>query len=502
MQSLRPPTIVFALILLTLGGPTLAARPDGQLELTVVDTEAKQPLAARIELVNPRGRAVNQRGLGIAPLGDHFYIDGGITLGLRRGAYKFTLDAGPEYRTQQGHFEIERHADDAKEVAMERAVRLDQEGWFASDLDAPRSGQGLAIAARAEQLTYVPLVTWQRDKNRWDSNDKKRIGEDAPTSAIGPYAAKDDSKAAGLTFYRTDEPLTRQTVEAIEGTSCDELRKLRDDGWHIVANDLTDWRLPIWLAHDVIDAAMVIDRATLTGKEAKPMRGKSGDAARFASGLGVGRWREAIYFHALSAGLKLPAVAGSGSGDNERPLGSGRVYALLPDGFNPTAWWDAVTAGETFITTGPLLRPHVNGRAPGHTFQIEAGGKLELQVALSLTTRDPIEYIEIIQNGEAVVTVPLREVASSGGKLPPLEFDTPGWFVLRAVTNNGRRYDRAMTGAYYVEQSGQPFISRKSCQFFLDWLGEYEAKLTGKASDDLITAKEFWKNRLRAANAE
>jgi hypothetical protein len=45
-------------------------------------------------------------------------------LPLRRGQYTFELDAGPEYRTQHGHFEIERQAEDAKRIEMERFANL------------------------------------------------------------------------------------------------------------------------------------------------------------------------------------------------------------------------------------------------------------------------------------------------------------------------------------------------------------------------------------------
>src|SRR3972149_1128459 len=97
-----------------------APRADGQLEISVVDGETGQPVAARMHLKNSRGRPVRLRLPGVDLQADHFYIDGRITLPLGMGQYTFELEAGPEYRTQNGHFAIERHADDTKTIEMNR----------------------------------------------------------------------------------------------------------------------------------------------------------------------------------------------------------------------------------------------------------------------------------------------------------------------------------------------------------------------------------------------
>ena len=47
-----------------------------------------------------------------------------------------------------------------------------------------------------------------------------------------------------------------------------------------------------------------------------------------------------------------------------------------------------------------------------------------------------------------------------------------GWLVVRAVTNHTKTFRFGMTGPYYVEIGQQPRISRKSAQFFLDWVDQ------------------------------
>src|SRR5262245_3541354 len=107
--------IVLVSLVLPCTATFAATHPDGQLRIEVVDSATGKPIAARMHLSAGRtgaARPVKLNLPGTDEFGGHFYIDGNITLPLRVGAYSFELEAGPEYLTQQGHFEIERHADD------------------------------------------------------------------------------------------------------------------------------------------------------------------------------------------------------------------------------------------------------------------------------------------------------------------------------------------------------------------------------------------------------
>ncbi len=57
-------------------------------------------------------------------------------------------------------------------------------------------------------------------------------------------------------------------------------------------------------------------------------------------------------------------------------------------------------AVEGVVTNGPLLRPSLGGFYPGYTFKGSAGEKLQLEMALKLTVRDEVDYLEVIQNGK------------------------------------------------------------------------------------------------------
>src|SRR3954447_5152449 len=149
---------------------TLAAHPDGELRIEVVDSATTQPIPARMHLFAgtaavrrtaakpPVQRPIKLNLPGTAEFGGRFYVDGKLTLPLKVGAYTFELEAGPEYLTQTGQFQIERHADDTKRIEMKRVTDLAKEGWFAGDLDVHRKPKDIPLILRAEGLHMAPIT--------------------------------------------------------------------------------------------------------------------------------------------------------------------------------------------------------------------------------------------------------------------------------------------------------------------------------------------------------
>ena len=172
-------------------------------------------------------------------------------------------------------------------------------------------------------------------------------------------------------------------------------------------------------------------------------------------------------------------------------------------------WWENLRAGRVFVTSGPLIRALVEQHPPGHVFTAKTGDRLELEIALKLSTRDKIEYLEIVQNGRVVHEVRLEEWAKAGGRLPPVVFAESGWFLIRAVTTNQETYRFASTGPYYVEFDGRPRVSRQSVQFFLDWLEAgmkrvalRDAQQREKVLAEYRAAQQFWEDLFKQANTD
>src|SRR5207248_6304487 len=100
------------------------------------------------------------------------------------------------------------------------------------------------------------------------------------------------------------------------------------------------------------------------------------------------------------AGFPVPLAGGSGKDDNRTPLGSPRTYARIPPGepFGYKAWVEAVRAGRTFVTTGPLVSLEVEGRGPGEA--VEAAGPLVVRATAE--SLSPFEKLELVANGAVI----------------------------------------------------------------------------------------------------
>jgi hypothetical protein len=206
--------------------------------------------------------------------------------------------------------------------------------------------------------------------------------------------------------------------------------------------------------------------------------------------------------------LRIPPGAGSASGESPNPVGYNRVYVHVDGDFTYKKWWEGFRAGRVTITNGPLLKPLANGELPGHVFQAEKGAKLDVEISLTLWTREPVSYLEIIKNGKVEHSVPFAQYLKDS-KLPMLHFDRSGWFLVRVVTDLPKTYRFAMTGPYYVEIGPQRRISKSAAQFFVDWVYERakQIKLDAPAERKEVLqwhrkARDYWQDLLSKANSD
>ena len=517
------PTVVRPLwallgLLVMLAGPAgrAAWAAGGQLEITVVDRETGQPIACRMHLVGAAGRPRKAKG---APFWhDHFAFPGRITLELPVGNYTFEMERGPEYLVRGGHFRIDNFADDTKEVDMQRFVDMSAHGWWSGDLHVRRSARDIELLMDADDLHVAQVVTWWNGKSDWGT---KPLPKDPLVRFDGDryYHLMAGGHARGgttLLYFNLPAPLTLSAP--LKPNDADSeyppsikylLEARRHAGLWVELTKPFWWDLPVLVAAGQVDSIQLahshLCRKTVICNEAD---GKPRDKLRYPAPWGNAQWSQAIYFRLLDCGLRIPPTAGSGSGEVPNPLGYNRVYVHVDGQFSYPKWWENLRAGRVVITNGPLLRPAVHGQLPGHVFRAEKGTKLELEIGLTLSTRQPISYLDLIKNGRVEHSVRFADYAASG-RLPALHFERSGWFLIRAVTDLPKTYRFAMTGPYYVEFDRQPRISKRSAQFFLDWVYERarQIKLADPARHREVLeyhrqARDFWREMLSKANTE
>lgn len=139
-----------------------------------------------------------------------------------------------------------------------------------------------------------------------------------------------------------------------------------------------------------------------------------------------GSYRDTFYRY-LNAGLKIPFSTGT----DWFIYDFSRAYALVPKLSTPRDWLQALEAGRTFITNGPLLEFDVAGKPPGGTVGLDRAGSVKVRGrALG---RVDFGRIQLVRNGEVIATEGSRPV---GGHVEAVleatvEVDAPCWLALR-----------------------------------------------------------------------
>jgi hypothetical protein len=178
----------------------------------------------------------------------------------------------------------------------------------------------------------------------------------------------------------------------------------------------------------------------------------------------------ADWYRYLNLGYQVPVVGGSDKMAASSLLGGIRTYAHLGErDFSYENWMEAVKAGNTFVTVGPLAELLVEGVAPGGRIELPAGGG-----ALNVTWRVesvslPIEQVEIVVGGfvagQALVNGALT---ATGSATVPITEST--WVALRVRGSYRGKPEEiaAHTSAVMVTVGGAPHFAPRDAMAVLE----------------------------------
>jgi len=195
---------------------------------------------------------------------------------------------------------------------------------------------------------------------------------------------------------------------------------------------------------------------------------------------------EKVWHRLLNCGFRIPAGAGTDAMTNfaslRGPVGMNRVYAKSGPRLDLARWLEALKAGRTFATNGPLvdlaLRPARGGEAwrePGDELGLPPG-RHRLEARVGLRSIVPVDRLEVVGNGRVVGSIALgadRTAAEATIMLPAVE--RSGWYTLRAYGDRARHpvldiYPFATTSPVYVTLGGEPARSGSDAVYFLAWM--------------------------------
>ncbi|MEO8428978.1 MAG: hypothetical protein ABI651_17930, partial [Verrucomicrobiota bacterium] len=127
----------------------------------------------------------------------------------------------------------------------------------------------------------------------------------------------------------------------------------------------------------------------------------------------------------------------------------------------------------------PMLEFSVDGIDLGQTIEIPAPRPVKIKA--KGWSQHPLEKLELIYNGRAVISGKLSPDRLSAFIEEELPLTSSGWIALRAAgpapANHIGSSLSAHTSPIYVEVKGQPLNAADDARFFLAWIDRLEAAL-------------------------
>jgi hypothetical protein len=171
------------------------------------------------------------------------------------------------------------------------------------------------------------------------------------------------------------------------------------------------------------------------------------------------------WYRLLNCDIRAPLAGGTFRVRNLKAIGGIRTYARLLPGeeFNYKNWIEAVRAGRTFVTNGPLLTLTVNDQDPGAVIDLAADTPRKVRIRAEARSILPFERLELVLNGDAMAAV-----EASGDPAAALlegEFEVPGtcWLAARCwgpqpafASSSPRDTVGAHTSPVYVRVGERP----------------------------------------------
>ncbi len=505
----------------------------GKVQLEFTDQMSGDPVSSRIRFTKPAKKLSRPKKLLYA--GEQWLAEQKLQLTPPNGEFEFVVQRGPEFAEIRGGFTIEPRAKDTVPIAIPRSIDMHMENWFSGD---HLSSLPTIELHRWQLADAVDMVVSTESAERIMDNrrrDEKPSQTNINLDGLGLTTSSCCLDwGAGALLLHGLKPSSPKTLGSIEAFKLLEESAIESD---VVPELIRPWSrdVPFLLASNSILAVQILsaynrpagdDRLTINREPIKGVLGtiqliqgkekKSSEVfapidpdelIRFKDARGVGILSEAIYWQMLEAGLRIAPTAGSGFHGNETQVGYNRVYVHSETLPNEASWWLSIAKGNTFVTNGPLLRASINGVPPGSVQTSYRSQSIPLDIAVSLAVREPVDYLDVVFNGETIYSAKLEDHYKRG-EFPPIEIDESGWLVIRVVTEHSKGYRLATTAPFYFVFNGSPRVSRKAVAFFQQW--HTAAVESIKQSPELLNSYEpwiersnqFWDRKLSSSNAD
>lgn len=413
------------------------------------------------------GRQDRAQGYLLQPDGS-FYVDGNFDVSLPAGAYTLTISKGNEYLQQTQALALKPGETATREYRLGRWVDMPKRGWYSSDdhihiQRSPRDDPAILRWIAAEDIHVGNTLEmgdfWGTYFTQYAFGEKGRYREGG--NIISPGQEEPRTPEIGHTISLGGDAFVRFPGDYYSFDRVfDRVRKLGGiAGFAHQGMSFHGYR----------------------GMALNVLRGKVDflELAQFC--VPEGPLASDHYYHFLDLGFKLTALAGSdfpwcgrgpryGFPEECAQIGNARFYTYVGQQLSFDGWFQAVKAGHTFVSTGPVLFLKVNERLPGDALDVPSGAKLRI-IAEAYGQREqvPLGSLEVIGHGKV-----LKRVEGQSAERLSLDLDLPVdhgiWIAARCEAGKAQV---AHTTPVYITVNGDGFFNPATAPRYLELSERY-----------------------------
>lgn len=412
---------------------------------------------------------------------------------LPPGEYRISAYRGKEYIPVEQTIRIEEQPQEMT-LSLKRWTDMARQGWYSGDTHVHRLVKELPNVMLAEDLNVaLPLTNWVSISDQPPSRGNLNTDQDAVTAAPVYVDQSHVYYPLNTEYEITRVGKKRHVLGAVFVLNQKEVLQMgappvgpiakaaRKQGalldldkhswpWSLMLVPVMDVDLfelsnnHIWRTNFYFKNFIVKTRPTHLNIEMDD------------KGFTENGWMQygfQMYYTMLNSGFRMRPTAGTASGVHPVPLGFGRVYVHLPDGFSYKKWMAGLDAGRSFVSTGPMLTVQVNQADLGRTYQKPAGTNYECHLQGTAKYWKPISKMEVVVNGEVTETIkPQNQKTETGGLNSPIDLklnlEGSAWVALRCFSESEEgRVRFAHTAPVYFDVPGQPVRPKRAAVQYL-----------------------------------
>jgi hypothetical protein len=335
-----------------------------------------------------------------------------------------------------------------KDVRLQRWVDAAARGWWPADLHVHRNPADMPLLMEAAALSFAPAITkWNENSNleTWPEQPMVRV---AASRFYSVDNAEDERPWGAALFFGLKRPIRLYGGKANWPPPTATWEEARSRQGFIDLEKVIWWAAPVMAALSRPDTIGVANNHFLEeGLLDMEAWGPPRDRAKYPGQAGFANYIFDLYYTYLSAGMRIPASAGSANGVLKSPLGYSRSYVFLGNNFTPESWFAGQKAGRNFVTNGPMLFLKANGEWPGTV--LPAAAK-KVTIELEAMSRGQLERAELIVNGAVARTVRPGTDRSRIRASETLAVSAGDWIAARCFEANHNTIRFAHTSPVYV----------------------------------------------------